>query len=93
MTDAPRKPFWKRKRWIAATMLWLALMYPASLGPVIYVGSRWSMPQGSAELLQQVYAPLDWLYDRLPSRAAMAYQRYIDSFHKYGDLRVGQPSL
>jgi hypothetical protein len=40
MTDAPQKPFWKRKRWIAAAVVWLLVAYPASLGPVAYVNAR-----------------------------------------------------
>ena len=31
MTDAPRNPFWKRKRWIAAAVLWAALAWRRSL--------------------------------------------------------------
>ncbi|MBA3311912.1 MAG: hypothetical protein M3552_12320 [Planctomycetota bacterium] len=34
MTSPPRKPFWKRKRWIAAAVLWLVASYPLSIGPV-----------------------------------------------------------
>jgi hypothetical protein len=41
-SPAPQRPFWKRKRWIAAAVLWLVSMYPLSLGPAFYcVGRGW----------------------------------------------------
>ena len=42
MAALPRKPWWKRKRWIAAILLWVVLAYPLSLWPVAYgVGRGW----------------------------------------------------
>jgi len=35
MTRPPR-PWYRKKRWWAAALLWLAVSYPASLGPVGY---------------------------------------------------------
>ena len=47
MTGAPRKPFWKRKRWIAAAVLWLMVAYPLSTGPAAYAIERgWIAPFG-----------------------------------------------
>jgi hypothetical protein len=48
MTDTPRKPFWKRTRWIALAVVWLALppvAYLASLAPASYCHGRgWARP-------------------------------------------------
>lgn len=50
-----RKPWWRRKRWFAVTVLWLLLTYPLSLWPFAYaVGRGWfSETFGSA-----IYAPV-----------------------------------
>src|SRR5688572_25359372 len=55
--DVPRRPRWRRKRWLAAGLLWLAVGYPASYGPVAYAVCRdW--------ILGAAYAP-DRPIDRL----------------------------
>ncbi|MGC1274472.1 MAG: hypothetical protein WBC44_12250 [Planctomycetaceae bacterium] len=38
MHDRPKRPWWRKKRWIAAAALWLLLpiAYPLSLGPASY---------------------------------------------------------
>ena len=42
MQAKPSKPRWKRKRWIAAGVLALAVCYPLSAGPAAYaVGRGW----------------------------------------------------
>jgi hypothetical protein len=57
MSELHRKHFWKRKRWIAAVILWLSLpaLYPASLGPIGYAcGRGWI----SREAVTEFYGPL-----------------------------------
>ncbi len=54
MTSPPRKPFWKRKRWIAAAVLWLVVAYPLSLGPVVHAEVRGWVPALVTELLKVV---------------------------------------
>jgi len=41
MTDAPRKPFWKRKRWIAAAVLSLLISAPMTAGLSAYLMGRY----------------------------------------------------
>jgi hypothetical protein len=62
MTDAPRKPFWKRKRWIAAAVLWLAVAYPLGMGPTCYICGRGWVPVSA---FHTAYAPLIGLLWRI----------------------------
>lgn len=56
MGDPSPKPRWKRKRWIAAGLLWLAIAYPLSLGPIFYaIGRQWLPPNS---LIESAYAPI-----------------------------------
>ena len=59
MTDAPRKPLWKRKRWIAAAVLWVVIAYPLSLGPVAYANARGWVPPPAVRCFEVMYSPLD----------------------------------
>jgi hypothetical protein len=74
MTDAPRKPFWKRKRWIAVAVLWLVLppLYVLSTGPVIYAASRGWI---SGDMPHTVYYPLLPVTDRFP-----AFTRWLNDY-------------
>jgi hypothetical protein len=56
--ELPRKPFWKRKRWIAAAVLWLVIWYPLSVGPLEYVFARDWISQSAVEWLIPFYWPL-----------------------------------
>jgi hypothetical protein len=57
--DEPGKPqrrWWRKKRWWAVGLLWLALGYPASLGPYGYVRGyrglgRYNLPRFYTVLL------------------------------------------
>lgn len=40
-------PFWKRKRWIAAAVLWLVFSYFAALGPIVYSRARGWISKGA----------------------------------------------
>ena len=39
-----RCPFWKKKRWWAALLLWLLILYPLSSGPLTYAAARGLLP-------------------------------------------------
>src|SRR5690606_14751489 len=58
MTE-PRNPWWKRKRWIAALALWLALpvLYPFSAGPAEYAVQRGWVYRS---VVGPYYRPLRW---------------------------------
>lgn len=67
-TGVPTRQRRRRKRWVAAGLLWLLLTYPASLGPACYGFGRGWLPASSNATLEAVYAPLDnpvghWLLD------------------------------
>jgi hypothetical protein len=53
---APQRLFWKRKRWIAAAVLWLVVVsYPVVSGPAAYcVGRGWI----AGQTFNAVYAPV-----------------------------------
>jgi hypothetical protein len=58
-----RRPWWRKKRWIAVAVLGLAIGYPTSLGPALYCMSRGVLP----EPLYNVYAtPVGFLIQRQP---------------------------
>jgi hypothetical protein len=59
-----RKPFWKRKRWMAAAALWLLLAYPLSCGPLNYAAQRGWLPDWSYPVTDVLYAPLNQLNAR-----------------------------
>ncbi|MDQ3332301.1 MAG: hypothetical protein M3552_16900 [Planctomycetota bacterium] len=51
----PKRAWWKRKRWIAAAVLWLVLAYPLGFGVIPYAdGRHWVPPEW--------YGPLRTLY-------------------------------
>ncbi len=62
-SPAPQRPFWKRKRWIAAAVLWLVAAYFISAGPTVYaVRCGWlSMP-----VAEFAYAPLNDAMNEIP---------------------------
>ena len=60
-SPASHRPFWKRKRWIAAAVLWLLFAYPLSLGPAIYMNGRGWIPASVVPVLAVMYRPLEAL--------------------------------
>lgn len=44
MTDPARRPWWKKKRWVAALAVWLVVMYPLGAGPFRYALIRGWLP-------------------------------------------------
>lgn len=67
MDEAIRKPFWKRKRWIAAALLWLVVFYPLSMGPFMYAFYMDWVPDAAMPAVQIVYGPLAKLQQRWPA--------------------------
>lgn len=60
--EAQRKrPWWRKKRWQAAMLLWLAALYPASIGPVDYVSRLHLLGRTSADAYR---APAERLLPR-----------------------------
>ncbi len=42
MSLRPSRTWWKKKRWAAVLLLWLAVAYPFAVGPVRYaLGRHW----------------------------------------------------
>lgn len=58
MHHEPRRHWWRRKRWIAALLLTIALAYPLSFVPAFWVATR--LDHGSAEFqfLCRFYRPM-----------------------------------
>jgi hypothetical protein len=72
MAETPRKPFWKRKRWIAVAVLWLVVMYPLSVGPACYSRNRgWLGPE-----FWNVYLPVMIAIESIPGLGP-SYDAYI----------------
>lgn len=45
----PRGPWWRKKRWWAAAVLWIIAAYPLSFGPVFYArGAGWISQEATA---------------------------------------------
>ena len=75
MTGEPRRPRWRRKRWAAALLLWLAAAYPLSLWPVAYAVSRGWLPVAR---LKAVYAPVLSAAEALAPRPTVGYDHMDD---------------
>lgn len=63
-TDAPRRPWWRKKRWVAAGLLWLPIAYALSYGPASYAVGRGWLGGG----VRAAYAPLVAAADALRPR-------------------------
>lgn len=55
--DAARKPWWKRKRWIAVAVPWLVVAYPASVGPLLYIDARGWVSRSLYPVIRAAYRP------------------------------------
>ena len=62
MTEPVQTPWWKRKRWIAAMVVWLIVAYPLSIWPAGYLVGRGWLPVAQANV---AYAPVIALADEL----------------------------
>ena len=38
--DEPKQPWWRKKRWWAAGLIWLVVAYAVGYGPLVYAVSR-----------------------------------------------------
>lgn len=54
--NRPKRRWYRKKRWWAAALLWLALSYPACRGPVAYAAARGWFSRSAADAF---YVPLD----------------------------------
>lgn len=56
----PKRPWWRKKRWWAVGLLWLAVAYPVSIGPAAYLAVR---GVASYETYNTIYRPMDrWFF-------------------------------
>lgn len=74
-TSLPRKPFWKRKRWIAVAALWLVVSYVLSYGPMCWLVWRHPWLETAVGI---VYWPLDMLVMHGPDRVSTTLLWYVD---------------
>ena len=44
MSVSARRAWWKRRRWVAAIVLWLLVAHPLSIGPLSYSDTRGWIP-------------------------------------------------
>lgn len=77
MTAPARRPWWKRKRWAAAGLLWLVVSYVCGFAAVGFADGRGWVPRSSYPVFTAAYAPFfgpngvrpwiepyaTWLYD------------------------------
>ena len=84
-SEEPR-PWWKKKRWVTALALWVAVAYPLSAGPATYCQVRGWFPW---ELNNAAYAPLA-LAVRTSSGLTRTLKSYVEWWlrlaqeHRYG---------
>lgn len=83
--DTPAKPRWK-KRWVAAAvLLWLAVIYPASVGPALYLNARGWLPtmiaHGYVWPMEEVYELVDDVGD--------LYEDYVEWCEDAGERHAG----
>ena len=89
MTDAPdnRRSPWPF--WTAVGSLVVFVIYPLSLGPAIFLGSR-LCDSGYIEghevnaVLERIYLPLVWLMDNGPRPIEEAVESYIELWMDLG---------
>jgi hypothetical protein len=67
-----KRPWWKRKRWAAALLLWLVAAYPLSAGPACYAEWAGWLREPLADAFRPVqHAPED-------TAAGRCWNAYID---------------
>ena len=88
-TVLARRPWWKKKRWAAALVLWLLVAYPLSVGPAGYANARgWLRPPVIA-VLEGVYEPLDrFVMADLPGSRPLA--AYCSRAYRLGERHCAQ---
>ena len=73
----PRRPWWRKKRWAVALLLWLLGAYPLSYGPAFGFWWRTDDPRFDRIFLA-AYDPMQTLRLRGPDPARDALGRYLD---------------
>ncbi|HEV8066870.1 MAG TPA: hypothetical protein VGP76_03970 [Planctomycetaceae bacterium] len=72
MSDEPKR---LARPWFGWALLSLLVLYPLSMGPVC-----WFAPESSDEIVEKVYAPIDWIRSRSETvdNAVVWYTRLLD---------------
>ena len=81
MNEDRCRPWWKRKRWAAAAVMWLVVAYPLSVGPVAYVMERGWISEATAEAYVW---PIE-VADDAAEAVGDAYVAYVNWFEDVGD--------
>ena len=77
----PRRPWWKRKRWAAAAVLWIVVAYPLCAGPALYCHARGWL---SSDLYNAAFnTPLNYAL-RNPFGDAIGFTAYIAWWARLG---------
>ena len=59
MTEAPKRPWWKRRRTLAAAPAWVAASYAAGFVPACWVAVRFDpLPGVAADAVERAYPPV-----------------------------------
>ena len=74
---APTRPWWRKKRWAVAFILWLAGVYPLGYGPAF--GYYWRTGDPAVgEAFDAVYGPMEALRYDGPKPVSAAVGWYLD---------------
>src|SRR5690606_33570886 len=78
--DQPTRPWWRKKRCIAAGLLWLFIGYPLGEGPAKYSVARGWLP---LRFVRTVYRPVELTIGRAPLLAG-SREAYRGWWNKLG---------
>ena len=92
MEADPRRPWWRKKRWIAAALLWLAALYPLNFGMLAYLAGREHLSDAAAEATMVVYLPLIRAAEEVPA-IANVLEPFVDWCYDLGDQHAGGPAV
>ena len=76
LTAPARRPWWKRKRYAATSVVLLVLAYPASVGPFDYAANRGWLPTAVLTAGDPFYAPYRCLFSVLPPSWSQRLESY-----------------
>lgn len=100
MDDMPKRPWWRKKRWIAAAVfvLTLPIVYPASVGIASYCVGRGIVPGAAADLAEIAYTPLFQALEaanEVPQLESFsrAFMDWSDGLMELGERHSGRPRL
>lgn len=86
-TPEPKRPWWRKKRAIAAGLLWLMLWYPLSFAPAMWIATR--LPLGPGGRTTE-FAFLSWLYRPVAMALVESPEPVRDAVFFVGEL--GNPA-